>query len=88
MAPTASSPAGAYSRVLPFIPSARKNGLLKRPQDLPKTGKPLFIREIHRKWISSKLGGRFGYFLFFPAGGRGRKSPRRREGGRDGFFFN
>ena len=30
---------------------------------------------------SLKLGGRFGYFLFFSARGGGRGSPRRQEGG-------
>ena len=33
-----------------------------------------------------KLGGRFGYFLFFSARGRGRGIPRRREGGGERFF--
>ena len=32
------------------------------------------------------LGGRFGYF-FFSARGRGKGSPRRREGGGDGFLW-
>ena len=35
-------------------------------------------------WVYTiKLGGRFGYFLFFSARGRGRGSARRREGGGD-----
>ena len=34
-----------------------------------------------------KLGGRFGYFLFFSARGGGRGSPRHQEGGGDPFFI-
>ena len=34
-----------------------------------------------------ELGGRFGYFVFFSARGRGTGSPRRREGVGDDFLL-
>ena len=37
--------------------------------------------------LLSILCGRFGYFLFFSAWGRGRGSPRRQEGGGIGFLL-
>ena len=37
--------------------------------------------------LQGVLGGRFGSFLFFSARGRGRESPRRREGGQDDFLL-
>ena len=41
---------------------------------------PLSPRAKTDSFHKSSLGGRFGYFLFFSARGRGRGSPRRREG--------
>ena len=60
------------------------------PSSFPESDKYFSEAEISRRIPEipqSSLGGRFGYFYFFPARGGAKGSPRREERRGDGFFI-